>query len=414
MACSIKPLKCSGHCSNCYENGIRKNYQKTPNLKLMTATLKKEIKRVKETRANTPGLHGGEPLFLPIKTLNKFMKMIYKEFGKTNIQTDGLMITAKHITLFKKYKTYVGISIDGDTGELNRGRWDAEGITQEQADKNTQIVMKIIKRLKEEGLQVGIISILRKCNAGTPEKVNKLLKFYDRLQKMGIQWIRTNPVIAYDKPEDQLTNKQLAKAWRMITDYYLQNPSFKPYPSVDFLKTASGNFRVVCFMTDCDPFRTAAENTISEDGSLGNCLKTGSGKDGMVALRAEKPSNLRSEILQGISQEENGCQGCEYWNRCKGGCPGAGIDDDWRNRTRFCEAYKEIFKYTENLIKAIGPITEEGARIKSAAPSNSNGKRPPNRSHGDGYADSNRPWTLKDPHNNRVKPINYNGNRRAK
>jgi hypothetical protein len=53
-------------------------------------------------------------------------------------------------------------------------------------------------------------------------------------------------------------------------------------------------------------------------------------------------------MLQYIPQENGGCKDCEYWNHCMGGCPVTGIDNDWRNRSRFCPVWKTIIGIIQN------------------------------------------------------------------
>jgi hypothetical protein len=65
-------------------------------------------------------------------------------------------------------------------------------------------------------------------------------------------------------------------------------------------------------------------------------------------LRTEN-SRARYEALAQVKQSAGGCKGCFWWSYCKGGCPGAGLDGDWRNRTRFCEAIKETFAFVSGL-----------------------------------------------------------------
>jgi len=60
-------------------------------------------------------------------------------------------------------------------------------------------------------------------------------------------------------------------------------------------------------------------------------------------------------MLQQIPQDLGGCKDCRYWHICYGACPGTGIDNDWRNRGRFCEAWKDFFAHIENRLKAMMP-----------------------------------------------------------
>jgi len=91
------------------------------------------------------------------------------------------------------------------------------------------------------------------------------------------------------------------------------------------------------------------------DGSIGCCLKGGAAFDGIQALAAENYGNERYRMLLQVSQEENGCKDCRYWFMCYGGCPGTGIDNDWRNRAKKCEAWKQLFSHIEKKIRVLMP-----------------------------------------------------------
>jgi hypothetical protein len=46
---------------------------------------------------------------------------------------------------------------------------------------------------------------------------------------------------------------------------------------------------------------------------------------------------------------------CKYWQICGGACPEEGEDNDWRNKTRFCEAIYGLYQHIENDIRGIFP-----------------------------------------------------------
>jgi len=101
----------------------------------------------------------------------------------------------------------------------------------------------------------------------------------------------------------------------------------------------------------------------------GNCGKTWAAVgDGTPFLQG--PSNNseynddqdRERILKNLpgapeteGPDLGGCKGCRYWKVCNGGCPSAGIDEDHRNRTRWCESKYYLYKRIEEDMRSMFP-----------------------------------------------------------
>lgn len=349
MGLAVKPIECPGGCLGCYEKGIRdRGTAPAFDLEKVMATLREQMALDKENKWNSPTLHGGEPLMLPLDAIDAVLKTIFEKYGKSGIQTSGVLLRPEHIEIFKKYKTNVGISIDGDTAALNAGRWNAPGF---EATYRTAETLRSIVWLTEAGLDVSTITLLRKCNAGTAALRDDLMRFALRMRdEFKVSSSRFNALIGFDNRtivEEQLFNHSLFEAIKKLTIKAIADDTLKWYPMLDFIRTLRGE-DAVCFFGECDPWATESEIPILGDGSLGVCLKVGGGGDGIASLRVEK-SRARYEMLEQIKQDAGGCRGCFWWMHCKGGCPGAGIEGDWRNRTRFCDAYKQTFEFLSTL-----------------------------------------------------------------
>jgi len=362
MSLTTKLMECNGLCRDCYENRIRSVRGKRKyNLDAMIEAIKREARNQNST--GQPCLHGGEPLLMPISDLEQLLSVIYEEYGSSSIQTNGTLISDKHIELFKKYNVSVGVSLDGDTAELNWGRWNAIDMPKEKIQEMTDKVIENIRKCRDAGISVSMISILRRCNA-SPERLPDFVRFLFRMKdEFGINWVRTNEGIVYEEEykRDELTVEELGRAFCFLADICFSDPEleWRPYRDVaDALFGYTGN--LTCVFTECDIYATQSERTVLYDGSLGCCLKGGPAIDGIQALRSE-PSRLghrgreRYVILEQIPQDEGGCKDCRFWHMCKGGCPGEGIDNDWRNKTRFCEAWKKMFSHIEKRIKGMMP-----------------------------------------------------------
>lgn len=348
MGLAVKPIECPGGCLGCYEKGIRESGGAPAfNLEKVLATLEKQMALDPENKWNSPTLHGGEPLALPIEAVDAILKAIFDKYGRSGIQTSGALVTPAHVEIFKKYKTCVGVSIDGDTAETNAGRWNAPGFDIAEMTERTLHAMKL---MKEAGLSISVIALLRKCNAGTSALRSNLIRFGLRMRdEFGVVSVRFNPLVAFDDrtiQEEELDNMAIADTFRWLAiRTFAEDLDWRPIKDfTEIMRGGSGE----CSFSECDPWATEAEIPILGDGSLGVCLKGGGGPDGVATLRVEK-NRARYEALAQVSQDAGGCKGCFWWTYCKGGCPGAGIDGDWRNRTRFCSAYKETFTFISGL-----------------------------------------------------------------
>lgn len=358
MGYTIKILTCHGGCAACYEAPIR---QCTPEITYDVAAVLQAIDSIKipenDKDKNPLTLHGGEPLTFPVEHMETLLKAIHAKWGRTGIQTSLAGLNQKHIDLFRKYSTHVGVSIDGDTAELNWGRWDGLKLDKAGIEAKTQETLDAMARLKKARVAMSAIIVLRRYNAD-PYHVADLVRFIDRLiHDYGITSIRCNELIAKTEAAktQELTNEELETAFSEIMETALASPGVSIQPFRDVVDLLMGYRGGTCVFTGCDPYGTTAEQTILHDGSIGSCLKTGMGSDAIQGLSADKPGSERNHILQMIEQKDGGCKGCGYWQICHGFCPGSGIDNDWRNRSRFCQAYRALFAMVADRIRGIFP-----------------------------------------------------------
>lgn len=359
MGYVIKPIECHGGCLGCYEKSAREaGFAPKFDLGSVLSTLDASMALDKDNSWHSPTLHGGEPLSLPIEYVEAILERVFLKYGKSGIQTSGAQITAKQIELFDRYKTHVGVSIDGDRAETNAGRWNAPGF---DAAKMTEKTLGAMRRMKAAGVRLSAIVLLRRYNAGTPALRQDLVRFGLRLRdEFGVTSARFNPAIGFDRrtvEEEELDNASLADAFkRLAVRAIAEEIDWRPVR--DFIGAMSGKPNL-CELTECDPWHSEAEMPILGDGSIGVCLKGGGGTDGVATLRTEQKSRARYEALAQVKQADGGCAGCYWWPYCKGGCPGAGIGGEWRKRTRFCEAYKETFGFLSVLdifTRGAGPV----------------------------------------------------------
>jgi len=380
MSYTIKILNCiPGECRSCYERKIRSRGVPEYNIDAILRTIDRLIESEKERttkdseKSQPPCVHGGEPLIIPIDQLKRIFIKIFDYWGRNSIQTNGLLMTDEHIDLFQQYNVHVGISLDGDTAEMDRGRWYYKKHSESYMQQRIDQVFENMRRARViAGSQLSCIVVLRKFNA-SKKMLPKLIKFIDRLYNdIGIAAGRTNPAIVYDPKlidEEQLTNNELANALCVIGDHIFSNPklTWQPFHDiVDLLFGYLGN--ASCSFKKCDTFCTSGEMAINHIGHWTNCLHGGTAVEGLQVLRGEFISHERYDLLAQLPQKYNGCKNCRFWHMCYGGCPGAGVQNDWRNRTRFCEGWKIFFKHVETKLKGLMPSLHTTPEFHPAIP----------------------------------------------
>ena len=253
MGYAIKILNCNGECASCYERAIREKglpkYDIDSILRTIDRIIEQESKKEKAQRCNHINLHGGEPLIISVGDLEKFLKKIYDFWEYTGIQTNGTLITDEHIELFKKYNTNIGISLDGDTAEMNRGRWNHFERDDDFIQEKTDLVLENMRKCKEAELNLSCIIVLRKYNA-VDERLPELLRFIEQLyDEFGIRFIRTIPGTVYDekrKTEEELTNKELAFAFKILESLKWNLPDLIWQPYHDIIDMMLGYADATC------------------------------------------------------------------------------------------------------------------------------------------------------------------------
>lgn len=327
--------RCNIRCTYCYENSMRDagNLGDGPiDVKAMLEAL---------DRANSPvNLFGGEPLLTPIHIVEQLFRHSYNKHGQAGVQTNGTILTDRHLAIFKLFNVQVGISLDGPP-PLNRARCD---------DLLTIKILGNIDRLIEANVIPSFIVTLHRLNGvGLGRKV--LVGWVNELAKRGVKYIRLH-LMENDGAEGiRLSQEEENEAvLALMHESAITMDIFKD--TYDLLK---GNEKdASCIWHACDPYTTPAVHGISADGSLSNCGRTV--KDGVDYRKGDTPGHERQLALYHTPQTYGGCRGCRFFLACKGSCPGEGISGDWRNRTDHCGTLKTIFSRQEDRISKEGLV----------------------------------------------------------
>jgi uncharacterized protein len=323
----LKPfLGCNLKCKYCYQHEIKN--RTSYDIDAIIATTDKVHAIIKDDII----LHGGEPLCMGYRDVERLLAHSVKLIQHSSIQTNGTLIDTRFIELFKKYKTNVGISLDGND-TLNSLRCDVD---------TTRKIIKNLHIMLDNKVQVSIIITIHNHNAGTDEQLNNLKAFITSMSSLGV-YGRLNP----NHSEYALSESRGKEVWLELSKFALENKLVNKWgPFSDVIHSLKQDGKCVCNFTDCDIYSTRAAHVILGDGSQTNCLRTD------IMVRHPQQLMTRTEILSQVEQMYGGCKGCKYFIYCKGGC--SSNTPDWRLRDTFCASYYIMFDYFYNTLGQFG------------------------------------------------------------
>lgn len=321
-------LDCNLKCKYCYNQFLRDRFRdEITNVK----AIKDAIKRVYNLGLGKQAvLHGGEPLLLSKDQLDELLGYICSLTGNSNVQTNGTLIDNEIIKIFKRNNTSVGVSIDGP-GELNRFR---------MSQKLTSRVIDNIFWLKEEGIRVGVIMVLHRAN-GLPEHRKQLKDFIYRLSEAGITG-RLNLCLFPFKPGIELSPLEARDLYLDLGLFMEENGINGWSPFSDMIHALTGKRQVMCTFNFCDPYATGGGVVITPSGQVSVCHKFHEER------LAYTPPQLKTRAYI-LSQTD--CKGCKYFQYCGGGCPANALNQDWRNKTKWCPVWKSLWSFIENRLR---------------------------------------------------------------
>ncbi|MFZ2031039.1 MAG: radical SAM protein [Vitreimonas sp.] len=356
MTVELRPLgvRCNIRCEYCYQNpqrdvGVNQRYD----IEAMKAAIEKE--------GGPFTLFGGEPLLLPRRDLELLWTWGLEKYGSNTVQTNGSLIKSDHIRMFKQYKVYVGVSIDGP-GDLNDIRWAGSLEATRSATAKTEAAIEL---LCKEGLKPSLIVTLHRANADR-DRLPILIEWMHRLDQMGVASVRLHIL----EVEDATIRRKYALTTQENIDAYLrlaeEEGHFRQL-RFDLFKELSRllmceDKSATCVWTACDPYTTAAVRGVEGSGQRSNCGRTN--KDGIDFSKSDAEGYERYVALYHTPQDYGGCAECRFFLMCKGQCPGTAIDGDWRNRTEYCDVWKALFEEFETRLVEEGksPISLSGPK----------------------------------------------------
>lgn len=372
-------LGCNLGCTYCYEEPSREMTEKKVNEEYDIEKVLAKVDDWAERFPDTPiGLHGGEPLLIPKPHLRRIYERIEEHWAPEHtphIQTNATLMDDEHIEIFKEYNVSVGVSCDGPR-ELNderKARQGGEDVTRRMTKETHDSINKLI----EEDVPVGVIVVLHEINCGTDERLEILLDWMDTLCEKGVMG-HYNPAIPYEDIQDSIsiTPERLKEVY-LRTWEWMQEPG-QDHRSWDpcrrFQNNLLGFGTENCVQNRCDVYNTAAARVINGEGESTGCGKGWDEGDGVPFLQGESTdegwneTEERYEMLKQVpgecphdktgevpEEDLGGQHGCRYWIITNAGCPGAGQNDDYRNRSLWHKADHALYERIEEDMRQMFP-----------------------------------------------------------
>jgi radical SAM protein with 4Fe4S-binding SPASM domain len=363
MSVEVRPLgvKCNIQCAYCYQNPQRDAQNILHKFDL--ARMKEGIaKAIEETGERDFVVFGGEPLLAPLDVLEDLFAWGHERYGASSIQTNGTLISERHLQLFNRYNVHVGISIDGPD-ELNDSRWHHDQRRTRQATSRT---MSAIERLCSERRPPSLIVTLSRTNA-RPECLERMNAWFRFLDESGIRSVRLHIL---ESESSEVRDKYGLSDDENISAFLNFHELEKTLSSIRFdvfdemrLLLLGKDAQATCVWRACDPLTTSAVRGIEGNGQISNCGRTN--KDGIDFVKSAAPGFERYISLYHTPQDNGGCKGCRFFLMCKGQCPGTALNGDWRYRTEHCAVWKALFAKFESDLMAEGEIPLSTAPIRS-------------------------------------------------
>ena len=280
------------------------------------------------------------------------------------LQTNGTLITDRHVELFRTYNVGVGISVDGP-GECNDARWMG---TLERTRTATTTTLAAIDRLLAEGIRLSLIVTVHRCNASA-DRLPQMAVWFKELEKKGLKAARLHILeseSAHIRERYGLSPAANLRAFRhfmALERGELTTLRFDVFAEMESLLLGEDE-SASCVWRACDPYTTRAVQGIEGTGQRSNCGRTN--KDGIDFVKSRAEGFERYAALHETSYEDGGCSGCRFFLMCKGQCPGTALDGDWRNRTEHCAVWMGLFEDLERRLIAEGkePLSRRADRAE--------------------------------------------------
>lgn len=293
---------CNFNCIWCYaSSGYSKNHMSKENLK-------KILKKLSDAGVKQITYSGGEPTMYPY--LKDAVKMAKEKGFIVHMNTNGYLLTKElALELRKLGLSQVQINIDSIDPKKHDEIRGKEG--------SFHRAVEALKNAKKVGLTCASQSVLTKMNE------NEIFDIFKFCRSLGVHrcrvWDVTPSGVANGKmdlrPMDYIgTLRKLDEFAYKLGAKYIE--SGDPFFPMDY-KTKLDVYGGYC------PAIRGGFVTISMKGDVYSCSTQRSPFCNIIDLNGNFTEVLRNKIKEhyGSFEIPSECKGCNFWKRCKGGCP---------------------------------------------------------------------------------------------
>lgn len=349
---------CNLRCKYCYvqdDHTLKKNL----NILMIIPAIKKIINSNADQGTKII-LHGGEPLMVSSKKMDKFLALLTTYAGQLgyhlvfSMQTNGTLINDDWIHIFKKYKVRIGMSLDGCNEEQNAYRIDKNG---------KSVFNRVLERLeflRQNNLNPGIIFTLNKNHIG------KEIELLDFIQE---KKIKCNIRPAFPTKGNML-NQNICMtpeeySWffcNMFDIWFNGEEKYETFYIRDFediVRKILGGSKECHSCVDSDD---CSKHFISM-GISGDCYPCNRLYNdpqfylgNLIKLPIEKIMDKSYGLTEKRSEELLYCKSCSIKDFCNGGCPAIAysVYNNYYEKDYFCKAYQYIYTHVKNILKNYG------------------------------------------------------------
>lgn len=348
MSIELAPLgnKCNLTCQNyCYQNPMRDAGNEQPagayDLDAMMRAAEAAGVGQPDGRGGIIGWSGfgGEFLLTPLDDLRRLFAWSARKGAPIGLQTNGTLITDRHLDLFQQYRASVGVSMDGPE-DLNAERTAKDSSATARTTAQTQ---RNLERLLARGISTSLIVTLHATNAGSEARVQRLIAWLLDLRDRGLRYVNLHLLEPHGPSVVSLTQAQQIQALRTLRAALVGFTQVSPF---DDMRAKLTQGAAHCTFNFCSPYATTAVTGIDGQGQRARCGRLNN--DGVAWERSDVVSKERYLALYLLPKERGGCGGCRFFLACGGGnCPGESVGGDWRRKTLHCETLTALFEDLE-------------------------------------------------------------------
>lgn len=312
---------------------------------------------------------GGEPLLAGLPFFRKVVaaQMRLGRRGQVvanAIQTNGTLIDSGWASFFRRYRFFVGVSLDGPKDIHDRYRLSVDGRS------TFERTMAGIAELRRRQVAFNILCVVSQANV---HRAGEVFRFFLGEGLWHLQFIPCVEGDGSGRPLPMsITGAEYGEFLCEIFDQWLECP--EPRPCVRLFDAVVeaylyGRPRFCILANRCDAYLLVEHNGdvypcdffAREEWRLGNLLER--------PLAELQGSALRRKFSAQKSAARRACGDCRWWDICHGGClkDRLAYGGDFTSRSPLCEGLKRFFEHAAGELQRIAERIRRRSRERPPA-----------------------------------------------